>query len=427
MKSIHFLIGTLLLSSSPVWAFTLNDAWQAAREHSSELKQAHYQFEANLQQKPIARAGLLPQVSISGSYQKQNQFEPRKATKTSESWKVAASQTIFNLNKWRKYKQSKIIVDAAGKQLDLTEQQLLLKVAEAYFNVLVAKESLYTTQRAIDAFSEQQKQAQALFQKGLSTIVDVQEAQAGYESALADEIEITSQLVQAYAQLQTYTGLSAEHIETISVHDIQRFPDHNTQQWLEQADQNNPEIKLQRLIVKSSEQEMKAVKANHYPTIEMSGGYYTNPNDYQSTDMIQDYKTSANYIGIGISLPLYAGGQLRAQSKQAGASYRAAEQELHVTQEKVALSVKENFAKVRAGKIRIQALDKLVATNQTKVKSSKLGNQHGFLSNADRVRAEKEYYEAELKRTQAKYQYLMAQLNLMQLAGMFDSQSIHIK
>ena len=118
---------------------------------------------------------------------------------------------------------------------------------------------------------------------------------------------------------------------------------------------------------------------------------------------------------------------MRAQSKQANASYHAAEQELQMTQEKVALSVKENFAKVRAGKIRIQALDKLVQTSQTKVKSSKLGNQYGFLSNADRVRSEKEYYEAELKRTQAKYQYLMAQLSLMQLAGMFDSKILIVR
>ncbi len=427
MKKLSFFISTLLLSSTSVCAFTLNDAWQAARAHSSELKQAQYQFEANQQQLPLARAALLPQVAINGSYQKQHQFEPRKATKTSESWKISASQTIFNLSKWRKYRQSKIIVDAAGKQLDLTEQQLLLKVAEAYFNVLVAKESLQTTQKAIAAFTAQQTQAEALFKKGLSTIVDVQEAQAGLESALADEIEITSQLVQAYAQLQTYTGLSPEQIETIRLHDLPQFPSQSTEQWLEQADQYNPEIKLQRLVVLSSEQEMKAAKANHYPTIDMSGGYYTNPNDYQSTDMIQDYKTAANYVGIGITIPLYSGGQLRAQSKQARASYHAAEQELQVTQEKVALSVKENFAKVRAGKIRILALDKLVQTNQTKVQYSKLGNQYGFLSNADRVRSEKEYYEAELKRTQAKYQYLMAQLNLMQLAGMFDSQLIRVK
>ena len=427
MKKLSFLISTLLLSSTSVWAFNLSDAWQAAHEHSAELKQAQYQFAANQQQKPIARAALLPQVSISASHQRQNQFEPRKITKDSSSWKVSASQTIFNLNKWRKYQQSKIIVDAAGKQLDLAEQQLLLKVAEAYFNVLVAKESLLTVQKSKESFAAQQTQAEALFKKGLSTIVDVQEAQAGYESALADEIEITSQLVQAYAQLETYTGLNPEQIELIHIHDVAQFPSLSSEQWLEQADANNAEIRLQRLVVLSTEQEMKATKANRYPTVEMSAGYYTNPNDYQSTDTIQDYETRANYIGIGISLPLFTGGQLRAQSKQASAGYHAAEQELQMTQEKVALSVKENFAKVRAGKIRIQALDKLVLTNQTKVKSSKLGNQYGFLSNADRVRSEKEYYDAELKRTQAKYQYLMAQLNLMQLAGMFDSQIIRVK
>ena len=156
MKTITLLISTMLMSTPSAWAFTLNDAWQAAREHSSELKQAHYQFQAYEQQKPIARAALLPQVSVSASHQRQNQFEPRKITQDSSSWKVSASQTIFNLSKWRKYQQSKTIVDAAGKQLDLAEQQLLLKVAEAYFNVLVAKESLITVQKSKEAFAAQQ-------------------------------------------------------------------------------------------------------------------------------------------------------------------------------------------------------------------------------------------------------------------------------
>ena len=412
---IQFLILAVTLSSSMTHAFTLQEAWLSAQKNASELEKNRYDLLANQEQIPIARASLLPQVVSSTSYQKQRQTQPNRLDRTSQSWRLSASQTIFNLNKWYKYKESQIAGLAAQQQFNLGEQQLLLKVSEAYFNVLVAQESLASSQKAKDAFLIQKQQAEAQFKKGVVSIVDVQEAQSGYESALADEIEITAQLVQANVQLEIYTHLDSGSVEQLSGEDIQ-LPNLSIEEWHHQVQENNLELNLQKQSIARAEQDLKATQANYYPTVEVSTGYNKNPNSY-SSDSVQNYDTQAGYIGISVNLPLFSGGETNALIRQARAKLSSEQAELKVLKEKVKLSTAENFAKVETGKFRIQALEKLVATNQTKVHSSTLGQRYGLLNNVDRIRAEKELYESKLKLTQAKYQFLQAKLNLIQLYG----------
>ncbi|WP_269915560.1 TolC family protein [Acinetobacter sp. HY1485] len=412
---IQSLMLAVTLSSSMTHAFNLQEAWKAAENNASELEKNRYDLIANQEQIPIARATLLPQVVSSASYQKQRQTQPSLLDRTSQSWRISASQTIFNLNKWYKYKESQIAGLAAQQQFDLSRQQLLLKVSEAYFNVLIAQESLASSQKAKDAFLIQKQQAEAQFKKGVVSIVDVQEAQSGYESALADEIEITAQLVQANVQLEIYTHLDSASVEQLPVEGIQ-LPNLSIEEWHHQVQENNLELNLQNQAIARAEQELKATQANHYPTVEVSTGYNKNPNSY-SSDSVQNYDTQAGYIGINVNLPLFSGGETNALIRQARAKLASEQAELKVLKEKVKLSTAENFAKVETGKARIKALAKLVETNQVKVRSSTLGQQYGLLSNVDRIRAEKELYESKLKLTQAKYQFLQAEINLMQLCN----------
>ena len=412
---IQSLMLAVTLSSSMTHAFNLQEAWKAAENNASELEKNRYDLIANQEQIPIARASLLPQVVSSTSYQKQRQTQPSRLDRTSQSWRISASQTIFNLNKWYRYKESQIAGLAAQQQFDLSRQQLLLKVSEAYFNVLIAQESLASSQKAKDAFLIQKQQAEAQFRKGVVSIVDVQEAQSGYESAIADEIEITAQLVQANVQLEIYTHLDSASVEQLPVEGIQ-LPNLSIEEWHHQVQENNLELNLQKQAIARAEQELKATQANHYPTVEVSTGYNKNPNSY-SSDSVQNYDTQAGYIGINVNLPLFSGGETNALIRQARAKLASEQAELKVLKEKVKLSTAENFAKVETGKFRMQALEKLVATNQTKVRSSALGQRYGLLNNVDRIRAEKELYESKLKLTQAKYQFLQAKLNLTQLYG----------
>ncbi|MCF9047183.1 TolC family outer membrane protein [Acinetobacter nectaris] len=397
---------------------SLKEAMQAAQIHATALEKSRYEKMATDEQKPLARAALLPQIGVSGAYQVQNQIQPRHLQRNSQSFRLSATQTIFNLSQWYKFKNSELVVQIAGQQLDLTEQQLLLKVSEAYFNVLVAKESLLSSQKAQASFALQQKQAQVQFEKGVVSIVDVQEAQAGYESAFADELEIQAQLQQALAQLETYVGRTIElnEVKNTAIN-IVLFPNESLSVWQSKAASQNLEIQMQAQLIHKAEQELKIAKANYYPTAELSSGYTYNPSD---TGIYQAEDTRTGYVGVSVNLPLFTGGQTKAQVRQAQANIQIAQSDLRLTQEKVRLSLIENYSKVQTGQQRIHALETLVHTNETKVASSNLGQKYGLMSNIDRIRAEKELYEARLKLTQAKYQYLQAQINLLQITGEFN-------
>ncbi|SDC09318.1 TolC family outer membrane protein [Acinetobacter boissieri] len=413
------MVGLLLGTTTFTYALSLKEALLSAQNNAAVLEKSRYEYMVTAQQKPLAQAALLPQIGMSGAYQLQKQTQPRQLQRNSQSFRLSATQTIFNLSQWYKYKNTDVILHIAHQQLDLTEQQLLLKVSEAYFNVLIAQESLLSSQKAQASFLMQQKQAQVQFEKGVVSIVDVQEAQAGYESAFADELDIQAQLQQALAQLETYVGRSIALSEMKNTQlNMLHFPAETLSTWQSQATSHNLEIQMQEQLINKAQQELKIAKANYYPTVELSSGYTYNPSD---TGIYQAQDTRTAYVGVGINLPLFTGGQTKAQVRQAQASLQVAQSELRITQDKVRLSVIENYSKVQTGQQRIHALETLVHTNETKVTSSTLGQRYGLMSNVERIRAEKELYDARLKLTQAKYQFLQAQINLLQITGGFSS------
>ncbi|MBF7686602.1 TolC family protein [Acinetobacter sp. B10A] len=399
-------------------ALSLKEAMQAAQSHATVLEKSRYERMATLEQKPLAQAVLLPQIGVSGAYQVQKQIQPRPSQQNTQSFRLSATQTIFNLSQWYKFKNTDVVIQLANQQLDLTEQQLLLKVSEAYFNVLIAQESLLSNQKAQASFAAQQKQAQVQFEKGVVSIIDVQEAQAGYESAFADELDIQAQLQQALAQLEIYVGrsIALNEIKNAQINML-HFPEAALSIWQNQATAKNLEIQMQVQLINKAEQELKIAKANYYPTVELSSGYTYNPSN---TGIYQSEDTRTAYVGVGVNLPLFTGGQTKVQVRQAQANIHVAQSDLSLTQEKIRLSVIENHSKVQTGQQRIHALETLVRTNETKVASSTLGQRYGLMSNVERIRAEKELYEARLKLTQAKYQFLQAQINLLQITGGFS-------
>lgn len=411
-------IGFMAMTSQITYALSLKEAMQSAQSHATALEKSRYEHMATLEQKPLAQAVLLPQIDVSGAYQLQKQTQPRSLQQHTQSFRLSATQTIFNLSQWYKFKNTDVIIQLANQQLDLTEQQLLLKVSEAYFNVLIAQESLLSSQKAQESFAAQQKQAQVQFEKGVVSIVDVQEAQAGYESAFADELDIQAQLQQALAQLEIYVGrtIALNEIKNTQINML-HFPEATLSIWQNQATAKNLEIQMQVRLIDKAEQELKIAKANYYPTVELSSGYTYNPSN---TGIYQSENTRTGYVGAVVNLPLFTGGQTKAQVRQAQANIHVVQSDLRLTQEKIRLSVIENYSKVQTGQQRIHALETLIHTNETKVASSTLGQRYGLMSNIERIRAEKELYEARLKLTQAKYQYLQAQLNLMQITGGFS-------
>lgn len=184
-KTFCIYIGYSVISA-PVQAFDLFDAWQAAINYSADFSAAQSERDAQKEQLAQTRAALLPQVNSNYIYQKQ----PPSLSSTTQThgWNVQASQALFDKTKWAQYQQGKITANMADWQLENVKEDLLFNVAKAYFQVLLIEDKLVSIEKEKEAYAMQIRQSKALFNKGAATILDTNEAQAGYEAARAKKL-----------------------------------------------------------------------------------------------------------------------------------------------------------------------------------------------------------------------------------------------
>ena len=304
---------------APACAFTLGDAIAAAERHSADYAAAVYESKA-AQEKPIqARAALLPQVNANVLHQ--HQPESVSASTRSRGWSIQAEQALFDRGRWLQYKQGKITAQSANFQLRHAASETAFQAARAYFDVLSAQEQLVAVRDERQAFEQQVRQAQAMFQTGAATKIDVQEAMSGYDAAVAKEMAALNRLQLARSTLSEMTGLDAREAEAPAfpspLPDI--LQDRPQTYWQENADRNNPELAVQRLAAANARIALSEVRARHLPRLSASAGYQ----DYHSRQEYggrgQNYRSRGATVSVQLTLPLFNSGLTVSQSREAAA------------------------------------------------------------------------------------------------------------
>ena len=230
------LITLLCTWSMTAHAFDLQDAWDAALGYDASHSAAAYQRLAAQENIPQARAALLPQVSLNGSYQRNFPIEPDSADNNSYGYNVQATQTLFDAGKFADYKQGKLAAKLADAQFDLSEQQLLLNVSQAYFDVLTAYDLISASSASKKLYQRQLEQAKTMFDVGAATIVDTHEAQAGLDNAEVQVLNAEQKLHLAQQKLEYYTGLNPSDIARIDGKQVSRILNHQTlSEWQQLA------------------------------------------------------------------------------------------------------------------------------------------------------------------------------------------------
>ncbi len=420
IKNFTFLFSTFGMIQSS-YAFDLPQAWKAARNHSAEYRAYEYNRDAEIEREKQAKASLLPQVSVNGSYS----YQPPSlsSTKTTRTYNIQASQTLYDGTKWSQYRQSKIGTHAAETQLRAHHDETMLKVSESYFNVLLAKDTMQAVATEREAYRQQMQQAQEMYNRGAATAVDIHEAQAGYDSAVAKEIDAMTQKQIAENQLADFTGYDAAEIAPINMENlIQRIEPQVKQntlaQWQQLALQNNQEYQTQKLNTDMANEGVNMARANRLPKLGLNVGYQNSV--YHGSQASRDYE----YTGKGfsaslqISVPLFTGGEIRSKIREAAARSGEAEAKQLAVERKVKLVVKQAFTENNATRYQILAQERLLESNRLKLKSTRIGKEFGIRSNVEVIQAQKELAEAEQKLAQARYRYLQSFLILMKESGM---------
>ncbi|MEO9386103.1 TolC family outer membrane protein [Chromobacterium phragmitis] len=420
------LIALLALGSAlPAQAFDLVGAWQAARDYNADFAAARAQREAGQEKLVQGRSQLLPQASVSGNYSYTNPIQPSSAQRRYEShgYNVGVQQPLFDVGKYTGYQKGKIGTQLADTAFSAAEQQLILDIAQAYFDVLRARDTLAATRASKKTYQNLLEQAKTAFEVGTATITDTHEAQAGYDGAVAQEISDANNLELAENNLKRLTGLEPSAIQSVR----EQLPldppkPAGLDAWVGMALRGSLKIQNAEQNLQLTEQTITEKRGNHLPTVNLTAGY----NDAISNQpsLFNQQHTRGSSVGVTVTLPLFAGGGINSQVREAVAQRDAARDQLEAARRQVKEDVRKAFLGVTNGAALVRAQQQLLVSAKSKVESTRLGKEVGIRTSIDLLQAEQAYYTALTTLANAKYSYLTAKLALAQSAGQLQPETL---
>jgi outer membrane protein len=413
-----FIALTSVLSSaffaSNIMAADLNEIYQLSLTNDAELAAAKAKRDAGNYQVDLARAALLPQVSL-GANQATSEVETDAGSSDFDtfSYNATISQTLFNLNSWYNYKAASAGGDASDLEYVLSEQQLILRSAEAYFNVLRAKENLDTAQAEEKAVKRQLEQTQQRFEVGLIAITEVHEAEASYDLSYANLIGQEAALDISYEALEQITGQRFENLAHLKTNVEFSAPKKAANEWVEAGLGKYAGIQLAHEGVNAAEYTRKAGWSNYAPQINAQWSY--TDGDRVTNGVMADSTTTT--LAFSATIPLFAGGSNYAKAKQAAARSTEASANLDLQQRTVKNNIRSLYRKVQTDVLTVKARKRATVSSQSALEATETGYQVGTRNIVEVLNAQRNLFSAQRDYANARYDYIIDLLNLKFFAG----------
>ncbi|MDO3387880.1 TolC family outer membrane protein [Gilvimarinus sp. SDUM040013] len=429
----RYLLAALIAASGSAQANSILDIYNLALENDPQLKADRAAFQAGLENKTIGRAGLLPQINAGASYTVSESdssatisngviVDEGSATTESNvtSWNVSLDQALIDLNAWHTYQQGIALSEQAQAQYSADQQSLIVRVAEAYFNVLRAIDNLEATIAEEKALEQQLEQTKQRFEVGLTPITDVHDAQAAYDSAQAATLEGRGQLGIRYEALEVLTGQSHDAIAPLS----DEFPvvppsPANRHDWVTFALENNFILKASGAAAAAAEEQAKAARANHLPTLSASASYSESETERDIESNPFNYSDSEGHsFGVSLRVPLFSGLRTSGSRRQAYARSMQADENFNFQQRNVIQNTRSLHLAVETGVARVKARKQAIVSNESAVRATQSGFEVGTRNLVEVLLAQRSLYQARRDYSNALYDYIIQQTRLRETAGM---------
>lgn len=414
---------------APAQAQSLLALVESARTYDTAWQSARAQLDAAARKADQARAGLLPSAALTGGLTRSNVelSKPKiENTGTAQTVGINASQPLYRPANRITLEQGQRGVDVAQAQLDAATQDLLVRVSQAYFDVLAAQDTLTFVQAQKAAVSEQLAAAKRNFEVGTTTVTDSREAQARYDLVIAQEIAAENDLrVKSLAldQLVGITGTKplplALPVQLPSV-----VPD-NLTTWVDTARDQQPGVRQAAIALDIARLETKKAETGHLPTVDLQAGYNVTRNLHGTiASPGVTARSNAASVGVALNLPLFAGFAVQNRVKETLALETKAEADLETARRNVAQATRAAFYGVQSGQGQVRALEAAEASSQSALDANKLGYQVGVRINIDVLNAQSQLYQTKRDLAQTRYNVLLGGLKLRQAAGTLSQQDI---
>ena len=417
MKKIIALTSVLssALFAGNVFAADLHEIYQLSLTNDAELAAAKAKRESGDYQTKIARAPLLPQVTV-GATQMSAKYDNDLGNNevNTFSYNATVSQTLFNLNSWYAYKAASAGGNSSELEYMLSEQQLILRSAEAYFNVLRARDNLETAQAEEKAVKRQLEQTQQRFEVGLIAITEVHEAEASYDLSYANLIGQEAALDISYEQLEQITGQRFENIQPLKDDVNFSTPVKAVDEWVAAGLEKYSGILLAREGVNAAEYTRKSSWSSYAPRIDAQFSYVDGEQSLNNGTKADGTTTTLIFTA---TVPLFAGGSNYAKAKKAAAESTQASANLDLQQRTVKNNIRSLYRKVQTDVLTVKARKRATVSSRSALEATETGYQVGTRNIVEVLNAQRNLFSAQRDYANARYDYILDLLNLKFFAG----------
>ncbi|MDP3759575.1 MAG: TolC family outer membrane protein [Ramlibacter sp.] len=407
--------------AGPVRAQSLLELYESARAYDATWQSAKAQYDANLFRAEQAKAGILPSANLSAGASRSNVENTVPAIDrgvTTHTATVSASQPLYRPANFATWQQGKRQVELAQAQLTSASQDLIIRVSQAYFDVLAAQDTLTFVQAQKTAVNEQLASAKRNFEVGTSTITDTREAQARYDLVIAQEIAAENDLRVKKLALDSLVGKPDVKPNPLVVPvNVPPPQPSDVNVWVQQGEENSPQVQQAKTAVEIAQLETEKAKAGHKPTLDLTASYNVTRYPNGNTTVPGATRSDAGTVGVSFNLPLFAGFATQNRIRETLSLEEKAQSDLEATRRAVAQAVRTAFFGVVSGQGQVKALEAAEASSQSALEANRLGYQVGVRINIDVLNSQSQLFQTKRDLAQARYNVLIGHLKLRQANG----------
>ncbi len=410
----------------------LLEIYRMAQSADAQYAAARAAWSAGQEKLPQGLSGLLPSATVSANTQYNDRNirsrDPAAGTTISQfnsnSASVSVTQPLYRPQNFAAYDQSKSQVVQSDAVFAQAAQDLLLRVAQAYFDVLLAQDTIVFAQAQLVAIGRQLEQAKRNFEVGTATITDTHEAQSRYDLTVSLEITAKNDLEIRKRFLELIIGRPAPGLSPLGPRFNPRFPEpNNPVAWVDDAGVNNPQVRASQAGLDFATKEVERNRAGHLPTLDAIATYSDAANGISSVG-ISPIDTTTRVIGLQLAIPIYQGGLTSSRVREAIANEEKARQDLENARRTAQLTAQQTFLGVASGVSQVKALEAALVSSQSSLDSTRLGQEVGVRTVIDVLNAQQQLSQTRRDLAQAKYNYILALLRLKSAAGQLAEQDI---
>lgn len=399
-------------------ALSHDPAWASARSANTAAQEKLEQGKA-LYRPTITASANTSHSNTDTRYSGGSIFRGGQQSFHTTGYGINVNQPLFRKQISAQYEQAKFQVTQADKQLLLAQQNLMLRTAQAYFDVLLAQDKIDLINAQKSAINRQLEQAKANFDVGTATITDVNEAQARYDLTVAQEIAAINDLEVKKRTIQSVIGELPQKLATVRADLKTTSPQPaDMEKWVEIAEQNNLTLSIQQQALEIASQEVERQNAGHFPTLDAVGSYnstYANGSTYGFGSDLQD-----TTIGLQLQIPIYQGGAVSSKVREAVANKQKAQEDVEVARRQAALDARQAYLNLVSSVAQVSAFEQALISSQSQLDSTNLGYEVGVRTSVDVLNAQQQLYSAKRDLLQARYTYLLSILKLKSATGLIN-------